>query len=102
MVRPLCRPHAELGQHGLDLHQPGLSKIPSAPYAPLRTDLRFGEFCHMSTSELCEWPAARLAAAIRERRISPVEVIGASLARIEAVNPALNAFCFVYPEEALE
>lgn len=55
----------------------------------------------MTGTELCYWSAARLAAAIRERRVSPVEAIEASLARIEAVNPALNAFCFVYPEEAL-
>jgi Asp-tRNA(Asn)/Glu-tRNA(Gln) amidotransferase A subunit family amidase len=30
-----------------------------------------------------------------------VEVAGASLARIEEVNPHLNCFCFVYPDEAL-
>jgi Asp-tRNA(Asn)/Glu-tRNA(Gln) amidotransferase A subunit family amidase len=56
----------------------------------------------MATNELCDWPATRLAAAIRARRLSPVEVVQACLARIESVNPALNAFCFVYPEEALD
>jgi len=30
-----------------------------------------------------------------------VEVVAASLARIEQVNPRLNCFCFVYPDEAL-
>jgi Asp-tRNA(Asn)/Glu-tRNA(Gln) amidotransferase A subunit family amidase len=31
-----------------------------------------------------------------------VEIIAASLARIEEVNPRLNCFCFVYPDEAME
>jgi Asp-tRNA(Asn)/Glu-tRNA(Gln) amidotransferase A subunit family amidase len=51
--------------------------------------------------ELCYTPAAKLAAMIRARKISPVEVVRNALARIEAVNPAINAFCFTYPEEAL-
>jgi Asp-tRNA(Asn)/Glu-tRNA(Gln) amidotransferase A subunit family amidase len=52
--------------------------------------------------ELCYTPAAELARRIRARELSPVEVVANSLARIEEVNPALNCFCFVYPEEALE
>jgi len=55
----------------------------------------------MTETDLCYWPAARLAAAIRNKQVSPVEVIDASLKRIEATNSALNAFCFIYPEEAL-
>jgi len=39
---------------------------------------------------------------MRARELSPVEVVAASLARIEEVNPRLNCFCFVYPHEALE
>jgi Asp-tRNA(Asn)/Glu-tRNA(Gln) amidotransferase A subunit family amidase len=31
-----------------------------------------------------------------------VELVAASLARIEDVNPRLNCFCFVYPDEAME
>ena len=31
-----------------------------------------------------------------------MEVVGNSLARIEEVNPALNCFCFVYADEAME
>jgi len=38
---------------------------------------------------------------IRAKKLSPVELVEASLRRIEEVNPALNCFCFVYPEEAL-
>ena len=56
----------------------------------------------MADLELCYTPAGELARLIRERRLSPVEVIGNSLERIEEVNPTLNCFCFVYPEEALE
>jgi fatty acid amide hydrolase 2 len=40
---------------------------------------------------LCELPALRLAALIRSRVVSPLEVLDAHLARIEAVNPRLNA-----------
>ncbi|HEY7197019.1 MAG TPA: amidase [Gaiellaceae bacterium] len=47
-------------------------------------------------------PATELARRIGERELSPVEVVQASLDRIESVNPTLNCFCFVYPEEALE
>jgi len=39
---------------------------------------------------------------IRERKLSPVEVVGASLERIAEVNPQLNCFCFVYPDEAMQ
>jgi Asp-tRNA(Asn)/Glu-tRNA(Gln) amidotransferase A subunit family amidase len=46
-------------------------------------------------------PARELAARIARGEFSAREAVAASLARIEAVNPRLNAFCFVYPEEAL-
>ena len=49
-----------------------------------------------------EYPsAAELAALIRARELSPVAAVEAALARIEAVDPKLNAFAFVYPEQAL-
>ena len=51
--------------------------------------------------ELCWTSAVDLAAAIRARRVSPVEVTRAMLARIEAVNPALNAYCTVVAARAL-
>lgn len=56
----------------------------------------------MTHIDVCYVPALELARLIREREISPVEVVQNSLARIEDVNPILNCFCFVYPEEALE
>ena len=51
--------------------------------------------------ELAYMPATELAAAIRTRRVSLVEVITALLERIERVNPSVNAFCTVVAEAAL-
>jgi Asp-tRNA(Asn)/Glu-tRNA(Gln) amidotransferase A subunit family amidase len=45
-------------------------------------------------------PAIILAQRIRAGDLSPVALIEASLARIEEVNPRLNAFCAVYADEA--
>jgi aspartyl-tRNA(Asn)/glutamyl-tRNA(Gln) amidotransferase subunit A len=45
---------------------------------------------------------ADLAAALRERRLSPVEVVNALLERIESEDAKLNAFITVLPEKALE
>lgn len=39
--------------------------------------------------ELIFWPATRLAAAIRAKEVSALEVVGAHLARIEKVNELL-------------
>jgi Asp-tRNA(Asn)/Glu-tRNA(Gln) amidotransferase A subunit family amidase len=55
----------------------------------------------MDTSELSWTSAVELAAAIRARRLSPVEITQAVLARIEAINPRLNAYCTVAAERAL-
>ena len=56
----------------------------------------------MDATELCFTPATRLAALIRERALSPVEVVDAVLARIERLNPALTAYCTVTAEGARE
>jgi Asp-tRNA(Asn)/Glu-tRNA(Gln) amidotransferase A subunit family amidase len=45
--------------------------------------------------------AVELAAAIRARRLSPVEVTQAVLARIDAINPRVNAYCTVVAERAV-
>ena len=50
--------------------------------------------------ELAYTPALELAHRIKARELSPVDIVDNALARIEAVNDELNAFCFVYPEEA--
>jgi len=52
-------------------------------------------------SELWFKPAYELAAAIRSRELSPVDLMEASLRRIEEANPVLNAFIAMRPEEAL-
>ena len=47
------------------------------------------------------WTATELARAIRSREISSVEIIAASLCRIDEINPKFNAFTAVYREEAI-
>ena len=54
----------------------------------------------MDSVELCFMPAVDLAAAIRAKPVSPVEVVDAVLARIERLNPSLNAYCTVAAEAA--
>jgi aspartyl-tRNA(Asn)/glutamyl-tRNA(Gln) amidotransferase subunit A len=51
-------------------------------------------------NELFAIPAFDLADLIRRRRISPVEIVDAVLARLERVNPSLNAFVTSYPERS--
>ena len=55
----------------------------------------------MAGLELAYTPAATLAAMIRRRQVSPVEVVANALARIEETAEALNAFCAVHAEDAL-
>lgn len=55
----------------------------------------------MHDDELCYMSATELAAAIRARKLSPVEVTTAILARIEQVNPKVNAYCTIVAEAAL-
>src|SRR5437763_13981220 len=55
----------------------------------------------MPANELHRLSVLELAAAIRARRVSPVEVTRAVLARIDKHNPALNAYVTVHTEEAL-
>ena len=53
-----------------------------------------------SSSDLCAWPATELARAIAARAISAVEVMDAHLARIDRVNPAVNAVVTLLPDAA--
>lgn len=46
-------------------------------------------------------PAHELAALIRSKELSPVELMEAALKRIEAINPTLNAFVTFRAEEAM-
>src|ERR1700687_2082399 len=52
-------------------------------------------------SDLYFASAAELAGLIRSRELSPVELMEMTLARIDAVNPRLNAFVHVRPREQL-
>jgi Asp-tRNA(Asn)/Glu-tRNA(Gln) amidotransferase A subunit family amidase len=54
------------------------------------------------TDDLCYTPAVELAAALRRRELSSVELATALLDRIERVNPAVNAFVTILAEQALE
>lgn len=56
----------------------------------------------MSADDLCFTPATQLVSMIRSKALSPVELMRAVLDRIETVNPALNAFCTLTAEAALE
>src|SRR5690242_2116703 len=51
-------------------------------------------------TDLCYMGAVELAAAIRARQLSPVEVVGALLERIARVEPKPNAFTIVRAHEA--
>jgi aspartyl-tRNA(Asn)/glutamyl-tRNA(Gln) amidotransferase subunit A len=50
--------------------------------------------------ELSWLPATTLAAMIKRKKVSPVEVVNAILARIEALNPILNAFVTLTADQA--
>ncbi|MGE3537065.1 MAG: amidase [Candidatus Tectimicrobiota bacterium] len=54
----------------------------------------------MDATDLCFTPATELAALLRRRALSPVELLDAILARIEALNPRLNAYLAVNAEGA--
>ena len=52
------------------------------------------------TDDLCFTPATELAPLIRSKALSPVELINAVLARIEACEPRINAFATLAAERA--
>ena len=56
----------------------------------------------MDATDLCYTPAVELAALIRSRRLSPVELTRAVLDRIERLNPRLNAYCTLTADAALQ
>ena len=55
----------------------------------------------MSNDELTYLSALEMASRIRDKSVSPVELVENALARIDEVNPKLNCFCFTYPDESL-
>ena len=52
-------------------------------------------------SQCYEWSAAKITAAIKQKQISALEVTQAALARLQAVNPSINAVIDEMPEQAL-
>lgn len=54
----------------------------------------------MSAGDLCHRPIPELSALLRSRQVSPVEVVGAFLDRIDRVEPEVNAFITVARDEA--
>ncbi len=54
----------------------------------------------MGIQELCWMSAVELAAAIKQKALSPVEVVEAVLERLEAVNPSINAYVTVIADSA--
>jgi amidase len=53
-------------------------------------------------TDLCFAPARQLARLLKTRKVSAVEVVQAFIARIERVNPKLNAIVTFLPEDALK
>ena len=51
-------------------------------------------------TDLLDMSAGTLTKLVASRQVSPVEIVEASLNRIEAINPDLNAFCLVLGDEA--
>jgi aspartyl-tRNA(Asn)/glutamyl-tRNA(Gln) amidotransferase subunit A len=54
----------------------------------------------MPSDDLCWLSAAELGALVRRKKVSPVEILGAVLDRIEKVNPRLNAYVLVVADQA--
>jgi aspartyl-tRNA(Asn)/glutamyl-tRNA(Gln) amidotransferase subunit A len=55
----------------------------------------------MDDTTIAFTPATRLAEMIRTKKVSPVEVMEATLRRIEALNPKVNAFASLKPDRAM-
>jgi len=56
----------------------------------------------MNDEDLCFTPAAEMVRLIRSRKVSPVEIMRATVARIERLDPRLNALCTPTFETAME
>ncbi len=56
----------------------------------------------MTANELLDTTIAELAPLIRDRRVSPVEVTEAALARVDEIQPKLNSFITVLHDQAMD
>ncbi len=75
------------------------SPAPGRPPAPRRQPIAAGQ--PVPGGDLCFTPATALLRLYRARKVSPLEVMQAVLARIDLLNPQLNAYVTVAREEAL-
>ena len=55
----------------------------------------------MDNTDLCYLSAGQLSRLIGKKELSPVEVVEAHLARIDALEPVLNSFITLLPEQAM-
>lgn len=55
----------------------------------------------MTNEDLCYTPATELVDRMKSKDLSPVELTQALLDRIDALNPKLNAFVTIHPEQSL-
>ena len=55
----------------------------------------------MDATEICYLSAGQLSRLIQKKEFSPVEVVEAHLARIDALEPTLNSFITLLPDQAL-
>ncbi len=55
----------------------------------------------MMGNDICWLSAIELAGAIREKKVSPVEVMRSVLDRVEAINPAINAYVTITADAAI-
>jgi aspartyl-tRNA(Asn)/glutamyl-tRNA(Gln) amidotransferase subunit A len=56
----------------------------------------------MNSTEICYLSAGQLGQLIRNREISPVEIVEAHLSRIESLEPILNSFITLLADQAME
>lgn len=55
----------------------------------------------MSNNDVCYMSTVEMVEAIKTKRLSPVEIMNATLSRIEQLNPRFNAYCTLVPEMAM-
>src|SRR5262245_66509714 len=86
-------------------HFPGIVKQTGysfpAPVLGFRPGAHTSQETPVSDRDLCFVPATALQRLYRTRRVSPLELMQAVLARIDAVNPRVNAYVTVVREAAL-
>ena len=55
----------------------------------------------MSDTELCYLPAAEALRLFAKKKLSPVELMAATISRAEATQPKVNCFTFTHFDEAM-